>query len=101
MSTVSKAVHKKMSNSKKAIVDILNDVMEEIEQFEEVESRLEEAEQTIEELENNTIEQLLPQEHRNIRMVAALQAIMDNISYIDVAELEALANKTPMLPAAY
>lgn len=100
MSTVSKAVHKNVQ-FQKAIVDILNDVMEEIEQFEEVESRLEEAEQTIEELENNTIEQLLPQEHRNIRMVAALQAIMDNISYIDVAELEALANKTPMLPAAY
>ena len=101
MSTVSKEVQEKMSNSKKVIVDILDDLLEEIQQFEEIESELAEAEQTIEELEKNSIEEFIPQELRNIRMVAALQAIVDNISYIDVAELEALANKTPMLPASY
>lgn len=44
-----------------------------------------------------TIEHLLPEDCRNLRMVMALNIVLENIRDVDVLDLEVLANKSQKL----
>lgn len=62
-------------------------------------NEISEAESEIEKLERGSSTAIIPEDLQTIRLMSVLETILHNIRYIDVEDLEALANKTPLMRA--